>query len=478
MQDLESHLSRIKARWLIGGAAAGQVPPEWQPIVGADGDAELRLVVLVGQASQIGFRPVPSAELTPSPGLPSLSLPCLPAPARARFRRVLGSLKPSKEQMSALLALLAGRGYVAHPADWMPDANDEGTPAVYGPWIAWQTSQEAKSPQEELTEENWDLWWPAERRAALRALRVKDPSAAAALIVAKGAELKADQRLRVVELFAVGLSEIDVPYLEGLAADRSGKVKELAARLLARLGRIEDADESVVELAEFLKVGSSGLLDRGKTVSAKKLKTNAQRNRRRQLFDTLTLSGLAAALEMSELDLVRVWRPTRDTEATIEFVSMVAQTGSDAVQRPCLDHLLGDFTGSLLILLPLVARLDETARRDVAAEFITRDELTFEASVACAGERLGLATAREIEAAPAHRAFLDNLKKVLADDQGKRRQEEALLTEGLVNLGLLADQSAAAKLLEQVTAAGMMSVDPQLDLLHLNAALERRSDHD
>ena len=131
-----------------------------------------------------------------------------------------------------------------------------------------------------------------------------------------------------------------------------------------------------------------------------------------------------------------------------------------------------------MILLPLVARLDETARRDVAEEFITRDELTFEASVACAGERLGLATAREIEAAPAHRAFLDNLKKVLADDQGKRRQEEALLTEGLVNLGLLADQSAAAKLLEQVTAAGMMSVDPQLDLLHLNAALERRSDHD
>ena len=53
-----------------------------------------------------------------------------------------------------------------------------------------------------------------------------------------------------------------------------------------------------------------------------------------------------------------------------------------------------------------------------------------------------------------------------------------MLSAGLANLGLLADQPAAATLIGQLTAEGLMAADPKLDMLQLNAALERRPDHE
>ena len=477
MHDIETHLTGIKARWLIGGTAAEQTPPDWRDLVGSGSDAELRLVALVGQAAQVGFRPVPGDQLVPRPPLPRLPLPSPPDPARTRFRRLQGPLKANKAQLAAVLNLLAARGYAAHPADWMPGAGDEAVPDLYAPWIDWQAPREGEGAADELTLETWDHWLPGERRAALRALRRSDPAAAGELIAAKAPEVKADQRLRLLELLPVGLSEQDVPLLEKLAGDRSPKVKDLAARLLARLGRAQESNELVAELAEFLKVGA-GVLSRQKSVTAKKLKNNAQRTRRRQLFEIVTLTGLARALDLSELDLVRAWSPNREAEATAAFVAMVAETGADDLQLPCIEKLLEEPPDPISAIAPLADRLDARARQEVTATVMKQDDQVFEATVACAGEDLGNTPLEKITATAGFRALMATLKTCLADEQGKRRQEDFMLSAGLANLGLLADQACALALIDRLTASGLMAADPKLDLLNLNAALKRRSDHE
>ena len=478
MHEIEPHLAQIKARWLIGGPAAEQAPADWRSLVGTGAEAELRLIALVGQAAQVGYRPAPRASLAPRPPLPALGSPSLPDAARPRFRRLLGSLKAQPEQLTAVLYLLAGRGYAAHPADWMPGRNDEAVPALYGPWIDWQAPDENEAETHELSLETWDDWPPGQRRAALNDLRRRDPAAAAALIVEKAPDVKADQRLRLLDAFSIGLSEADVPFLEKLAGDRSTKVKDLAKRLLARLGQVEESAEQVAELLDFLKVGASGMLNRKPSITAKPLKTGAQRTRRRQLFETVTLTGLARALEFTERNLVDAWSPSRKSDATAEFVAMVAETGSDDVQLPCFERLLEAPPDDLSDILPVAARLDAHARRGVTVKVLDRDDQTFQATVSCAGGDLGLIPLDRITATACFRTLMATLKTCLADEQGKHRQEDAQLAAGLANLGLLIDQPGAVALIDRLTASGLMAADPKLDLLYLNAALERRPEHE
>ena len=49
--------------------------------------------------------------------------------------------------------------------------------------------------------------------------------------------------------------------------------------------------------------------------------------------------------------------------------------------------------------------------------------------------------------------------------------EEHLITKALAYLGLLANRDAAQSLLDRLTDAGALTVDPRLTVLRLNAAL-------
>jgi len=93
--------------------------------------------------------------------------------------------------------LVASRGYVLHPMDWMPSASDQNSPDVYAPWIDWQASVEGLkiAPQEQLTVQNWDDFYPAARRIALGEMRRRDPAAARSLIETKAPGEPAEVRL-------------------------------------------------------------------------------------------------------------------------------------------------------------------------------------------------------------------------------------------------------------------------------------------
>ena len=474
MDEIEQELALIKGRWMTGGSAAEQVPAAWKQVVGADADPDLAAVALAGQAMQVGFRPTPVAALQPKPPLPHLALPSLPDAARPRFRRVMGTFKQMADQTSSLLAFLEARGYAAHPADWMPRGGGDELRELYAPWLDWLAEEGRDRDAEELTSDNWDDWPPGQRAAELRAMRRRDSAAARELIAAKAPGVKADQRLRLVQTLATGLTDADLSFLESLSGDRSEKVRTLANTLASRLGKAAETGEMAGELADFLKAGTSGLLSRKPAVTPKPLKTTAQKTRRRELFAAVPLAGLAQALGMNADALVAAWRPKGDGAATESFVHMVAETGSDAVQLACAHRLLEDGTDILSTIGPLARRLDVETRRGLAATIRDRDDATFTATVACAGDALGDMPFDALKAAPGFRALISELKAFSKADDKRHKTHEHAVMSGVFNLGLLAEPAAAAALIDRFTELGLMAADPKLDMLHLNAALERR----
>ncbi|MGI9412760.1 MAG: DUF5691 domain-containing protein [Hyphomicrobiales bacterium] len=478
MDEIEHGLALIKGRWLTGGSAAEQVPTAWRQVVSADADPDLAAVALAGQAMQVGFRPTPAAALAPRPPLPHLALPSLPGAARPRFRRVMGMFKQMADQTASLLAFLEARGYAAHPADWMPRGGGDEVRELYAPWLDWLAEQSTDTDAEQLTADNWEDWPSGQRAAELRSLRRSDPVAALELVAAKAPGEKADQRLRLVQALTTCLSDADLPFLESLSADRSEKVRTLATTLAARLGRAAETGEMAGELADFLKLGTAGLLSRKPAVTPKPLKTTAQKTRRRELFGVVSLAGLAQALGMTEDALVEAWRPKGDGAATESFVHMVSETGSDAVQLACAQRLLEEGADMLSSVGPLARRLDGEARRGLAATIRDRDGATFAATVACAGDALGDMPYVAIAAAPGFRALISELKAFSKADDARHKMHEHEVLSGTFHLGLLADPPAAVALIDRFTELGLMAADPKLDMLHLNAALERRPQRD
>ncbi|OWK22514.1 hypothetical protein AJ88_10645 [Mesorhizobium amorphae CCBAU 01583] len=44
-----------------------------------------------------------------------------------------------------VVTLVASRGFVLHPMDWMPAVSDQNSPDVYAPWIDWQAGVEGQT---------------------------------------------------------------------------------------------------------------------------------------------------------------------------------------------------------------------------------------------------------------------------------------------------------------------------------------------
>lgn len=455
MREIAAQLEDAKARWMTGGSAAGACPEAWREALGATPD--LALLALAGQFTRLATRPAPSIRPEPRPVLPRLALPPLPEPVRPLLRRVLDG-KGVEE--TALVTLIAARGYVVAPTDWMPKPGEGGLPAVYTPWLDWLAQTPERGGDDAPTAETWDLWSPQARLAAVEAMRRTDPAAARALVAAVAPTLAAEPRQRLVQTLAIGLSEADSDLLSGLAEDRSGKVQALAASLLARLGRARVDAEAGAEFAEFFETARSGLVKRRTVVTARKPKNSAQRRRRAELAEVLPVAALAEGLGLTVAELVAAWDFGDGTE---EIGAMLAATGSDADVGAFLARQL-EVLGTARDLRPLFARLAPQRRAALAPSLIVKDATTFSATaelLAPAPGSLGLGT---IRAAPPFAQFESAVLK--AEDAAASAVET-----GFRNLGLIADAAAARQIVEHFTGLGLMAADPRLALLRLNAAL-------
>jgi hypothetical protein len=469
MHELEASLARVRSAWMAGRSALEQCPAEWRAAI-EGGHGEAALAALTGHATSVLFRYQPSTPLEPRPLLPTLVLPMMAEDLRPPFRRILAAKGgPSIERQ--LIDLIAARGYGVHPADWLPSPGDDWVPDIYAPWLDWVRAEtKATSEHTGLTVENYERWSWAERRVGLAQLRVADPAAALAIISEKAASEPAERRLRLLEIVETKLSEADASFLEGLANDRSERVRAMAQAYLARLGRTTDTGDLAAELAEMVELGKVGLINRRRRLVIKSLKTGAQNARRHELFKLVSSAALAQALGASELQLLEA-PPEGSPDGIEAFAQMVAATGSDMALRALLNGILADTASPVGHLRALAPRLSGDERRTLLPQIMARDKEDLGMTLSIAGRDLGAVPVAAFLTAPAYAALNGLLGKAGEGADGQRAYANSALAAMLNRIALLLDAPGAAHVAARLTNHGLSPADPKLDLLRLNAAL-------
>ncbi|KTT98607.1 DUF5691 domain-containing protein [Sphingomonas sanguinis] len=451
----------VLTRWTMGGSAVRQAPPVWREALGGKpNEAELRLLALSGQYLGVLAINEPAGDLQPPGDIPVLAYPPLPAIFRPGARRLLQSLREPGARRD-LLDFLDRRGWTLHPGDWMPRPGDD-VPPVYAPWQDWAATAAASAGAEELTAETWDEFGPAARLAALMDLRGHDAAAASALLLQKIAGEPADHRARLLQTLVLGLSENDRPLLEQLASgDRAPRVRALAAAFIEGLdGRPpHQDDEDAAKLAAFFAVQTKGLLRRTRVIEPLPPKNIVYRNRRTDLFNTVSFDGFATALGLEGAELVAIWPWGGDALLDQGFAQMVARSANDPVVAATTDALTLAKTIDSDALEMLLPRLTIGQRHVAAERLIRANGATFDMVRAIAG---GDGDIDDAILMPAGTALLDAV-------EGGGDQADELLA-----LGLLASREAAGQALDQLVAVGLIASDSRLDMLRLNAALDNR----
>src|SRR5215204_1701295 len=122
--------------WITGGTTFDLAPGAWKEIAGSASPDELerRLLAIAAQALDTALRPAAPKMLKRRPQLPELALPMLPERLRPLLRAALKHAADTRSK-SRVVTLVASRGFVLHPMDWMPAASDQSSPDVYAPWV-------------------------------------------------------------------------------------------------------------------------------------------------------------------------------------------------------------------------------------------------------------------------------------------------------------------------------------------------------
>ncbi|KUM27386.1 hypothetical protein AU467_17030 [Mesorhizobium loti] len=472
MKELEqAGLARLRDGWISGGAAFELAPVEWKDLAAASSpdEQERRLLAIAAQALDVGLRPAAPKTLKRRPSLPVLALPVLPDRLRPSLRAALKYAADARLK-TRVATLVASRGFVLHPMDWMPAASYQESPDVYAPWVDWQAGAdgERKSRREHLTAETWDDFYPAARRTALVDLRRTMPALARTLIETKGATEPAEVRLALIELMRFGLGADDVPFLQSLSTDRSGKVREMAGRLLARLGERGNpaeggSEDPIAELAAFIEEGKSGFIRRRTTYAPIKLKSPAQQARRANLFASYYFRDLASHFGKTESDFIGAWQFGVDDNADLFLVRMISVSGSDAAVACLADILVAEGGKLALLVLQLMLRLDGGRKRLLIRQ-ILNDAQNLAALAQVEGAEAGWLEWGDLTKGKT----LSALRSAVSGDNDvmKRSAEQHLET-----IGFLVTAAAAEKLINEVVAAGLPPASPSLGLLRLNAAL-------
>src|SRR5438445_68399 len=132
-------LTAMRDCWITGGTAFDLAPTAWKAIAGnANPDErERRLLAIAAQAIEIALRPAAPKALKQRPPLPELALPMLPGRLRPLLRAALKHAADARFK-TRVATLVASRGFVLHPLDWMPAASYREVPDVYASWVDWQ----------------------------------------------------------------------------------------------------------------------------------------------------------------------------------------------------------------------------------------------------------------------------------------------------------------------------------------------------
>lgn len=484
LATLDADLARMEGLWLMGAPAAPAAGRAWRAMVGDAPDAdeaELRLLALGAAYAQTARRPAPPPDLAPRPDLPDLALPPIPDAARPAFRRLTARFNRDAEAFRRLLEAIAELGYAAPAADWTPQPNQTWTPTLYEPWRRWAVRDAPTAP---LGADSWDGFTWSERLVALERMRKADPAAARELVAARWATEPADRRLRLLEVLAIDLSARDAEFLAGLEKDRSPKVRRRAAQLVKRAqpgpgAPAHDAeagadaeDEAARELAAFYVCAPRNWLDRTRRITRGAMLDRSQTRRRGELFATVSLAAFAAALEMSEAELLGAWSFGADAQADDQLAEMAARSARPETAEAFFQVLLRQRHIVESALPALARRAGDAARDPLLRAALSHPVTGFACLERIADGRVRIAEPDALWSTNAVDELRGRIQQLRSGDPEKRGAvSDAQLEAELLSLAMIATPSAAAGLLDRFAETGLHEADPKLDPLRLIAAL-------
>lgn len=505
----QDKIDALHMRWMVGQVetlALKDIPDSIAPAL-ENAPSERRALLalaLLSHQQMLLYRPeLPVQQdgntLKPHPLLPRLDKPILPASQRGQFRRILaeaGRYGSHRDNPVLLLNLLLHRGYVAHPADWLPkttanSANwDDNLPEIYLPWLQWASNQLVDTVEEdEVTEENWHEWYPAQRVRALKAQRKADPNATRALIQTCVGQEPADKRVKIIATLAVNLSEDDADYLKTQRSDRSQKVAALAKQFLMRLGiwqtektnktsktdRPEDTPEEIAkELAERYEIKKTGLLKKNVQLLPVKLKSKKQAAIRTEQLKNVPIMAFCDALEIDITTLISAWRFADNRDSDNEnLVTNLTNTLADSHLPDLLSVLvkhLSQNTDDMHLLHILLPRISAEELTDTVSKLLTKTgtKIGFDNCLELLQHPLDSMSVDVLKATKAWKSLVSTVKKELKDSG---YMDNYYIEQACHALGYMLPQSTAAAVLDALSELGMLRADPVLDVLKLNASL-------
>jgi hypothetical protein len=305
-------VTKLKRAYLLG-LAKESVPPE------GSGLATLSLIAM----RSLYARPAP-ASAAPVDVLEPDSRPLLPEAVRNLILVLCGGKAGSATDQIGLAVARALRdaGVRLHPFDFarlrdfvVRHAAELGPTAKSWAAHVQPSSKESAADAyvELITEESIGSASRAAKIAFLTNLRHSGPARARAIIERIASSEPANVRAELVGLLRIGLSEDDVPCLQGLLADRAQSVRDRAGALLGRFPGTEQHEKNVALFRNHLKVTGAGLLRRRKTLTVtsadKKLDAIST------VFANSRLEDMARALDLSAEDFAEAAAESEGVDA-------------------------------------------------------------------------------------------------------------------------------------------------------------------
>ena len=486
LNEEQQRIEQLQQRWMVGSntpLTLNDLPASWQPLCGNIPPERLPVIALTlaSQHQQILLQHSDQVSLKPCPPLPMLPLPVLPEPLRAVFRQALETIhKRTQLGHSVLLHLLCQRGFVAHPADWLLSETDNELPEIYLPWQQWIDQGTVNEAQTEvvLNEDNWDEWYPAQRLQLLKQLRKKDAHGARTLLQCCVMREPADKRLKLLEILTINLQDDDVPFLQTLTQDRSGKVALLATQLLARLGHhsVENQNDQTItqELVETFELKKVGLIKKRLQLSAKAISNKTRQAIRTEQLEKVVLTDFATALGITLEQLLNSWQFDKHRASDNQaLVTNAVNTLPDQLLDLLLENLLSYISAQqeeLWLLKLLIPRLSQQQRAGIiqALMKLRNVQLEFHSCLAFLTEPLTALSWSMLTTTTAWKKLQQAITEQLAEN---RYISTPYIDRELVALGLMLSAELAAQALQHFCQAGVMKADPVLDTLKLNAEL-------
>lgn len=478
-----SFIELTKQQWMVGQQLPLQrhtLPENWQTLLAPASDERLSISVLAlaSQHDAMLFNLEPPACSEVYPLLPQLSKPTLPSTLRGLFRRVMQHANQHDGLgCEKVIALLSQRGVTAHPADWLPNGREDNLPDEYLPWVSWSFYESTSSLHDELTEDNWDEWYPAARLQLLKNMRSLHPDKARDLIAARYLGEPADKRLKIIKVLSINLNERDVPFLSQLLEDRSQKTARQARQFLSRLNHYNPAeavDEEAVELLSFLDVSVSGVIKKRIEIRPKSLKSKKQQAIRSELIEKVTLSQLAAAMDCSLDTLVESWMfdAFRLHDNASFLVSCTHELSGQAFQ--CLlknltaYHKKASSDDGFIEIISTRLSLEQRESFVQTSLLNHSGKLGFYNSACKLHMPLRDFTFQALKKTPAWKELVSGLKTDLTENG---YVQAYYVEKEIAALGILLPNNTAQEALEALITQGVLRADPVTEYLKLNIAL-------